>query len=426
MAKNTSINLRNKTIYQIFVRQFSETHDFKGVIKKLDLLKEQNVGIIYLLPINPIGEVRRKGSVGSPYSIKNYYEVNPDYGTQEDFKNLLDEAHIRGMRVIIDIVFNHTSHDADYTKTHPEWYYHKPDGSFSNRVGDWWDIIDFNFNNNKPLEDELINVLKHWASIGVDGFRCDVAPLLPLEFWKRAREELNTINPYLIYLSESVHLGFIKYLRDLGYEAHSDSEIYQVFDMCYDYDVFDEIILYFKEGKDLQVWVDYLIRQDSTYPANYVKIRYLENHDQERIAKYLKNDRQLRNANAMIFFLKGTPFIYNGQECGSTKRPDLFEIDEIDWSTYNKAGLADLFRELSGLRKELPFVNGIMNIRLLNKDVIEFKYDYQDSLVVGIFNLSPDIQEVEVEYSGINFINQKEINTGKQAIAEPIVLIMKK
>lgn len=169
--------------------------------------------------------------------------------------------------------------------------------------------------------------------------------MLPLRFWKKARQELETVNPNLIYVSESVHLSFIKYLRDLAYDAFSDSEIFQVFDVCYDYDIFDDFQNYFQGKGKLKTWITSLIRQESSYPKNYVKLRYLENHDMERLAKYLKTDSQLRTVNAMLFFLKGIPFIYNGQECGAHNRPDLFEIDEIDWQDYNRAGIVDIIKK---------------------------------------------------------------------------------
>jgi len=426
MAKNTSIELRNKVIYQIFVRQFSETHDFKGVIKKLDLIKNQNIDIIYLLPINPIGKVKRKGTIGSPYSISNYYEVDSDLGTLDDFKVLLKEAHQRDMKVMMDIVFNHTSHDAVYTKTHPEWYYQNSDKTFANRVGDWWDIADLNFTNNHQLEAELINVLKHWVNIGVDGFRCDVAPLLPLKFWEDARNTLDKINPNLIYLSESVHLGFIKYLRDLGFDAYSDSEIYQVFDICYDYDIYDDFIQYFKKETSLQTWVDSLIKQEGTYPKNYIKLRFLENHDQERIAKFIKSDSQLRNVSALLFFLKGPQMIYNGQECGVSEKPDLFEYDEIDWTNYNKANIAEIFKKMSNLKKQIPYLNFVMNINMLTPDVIEFNYESDQYLLVGIFNLSDTKVEIDLKYQGLDYLTEKKLELGLQELIEPIVLVIEK
>ena len=130
-------------------------------------------------------------------------------------------------------------------KTHPDWYYQDDLGNFQNRVGDWWDIADLKIEGNQELQDELLNVLTYWVKQGIDGFRCDVAPLIPLEFWARARKELSILNPNLLWVAESVHRSFIKYLRDLGYEASSDGEIYHVFDICYDYDIFDHFENYF-------------------------------------------------------------------------------------------------------------------------------------------------------------------------------------
>ena len=421
MALTTSIELRNKIFYQVFVRQFSEKHNFQGVIDKLDEIKALEVDVIQLLPIHPIGEKNRKGTIGSPYSIQNYYEVDPDLGTIDDFTRLLEEAHKREMKVIIDIVFNHTAHDAVYTKTHPEWYYHKEDGSFCNRVGDWWDIIDFNFENNPALEEELIHVLTYWAKMGVDGYRCDVAPLLPLTFWKRARQELTKSFPNLLYVSESVHLGFIKYLRDLGYDACSDSEIFQVFDICYDYDVFDDFGNYLKGTSSLQKWADDLMRQESIYPKNYVKLKYLENHDFNRAASYCANDIILRNATAMLYFLKGIQFIYNGQECGVANRPDLFEYDVIDWSNYNRASIATIMKTLGKLKKKYEYVNGIMDVTCLSNDILKITYQKGEKLFIGIFNFGKT-KELELE-SGYNVLMNKEFTGGKVNVTEPLVLV---
>lgn len=423
MAENTSISLRDKCVYQIFPRQFSDTHDLKGVIQNLDRIKALNVDYIYLLPVHPIGKFNRKGTYGSPYSIANYYEINPDLGTLDDFKDLVKETHERGMGIFIDIVFHHTAHDALYTTTHPEWYYQK-NGRFANKVGDWWDIIDFEFKDNPELEEELINVLSFWAKLGIDGIRADVAPLIPLSFWKKARARIKKINPDFIFLAESVHLGFIKYLRDRGFVAQSDSEMYQAFDICYDYDIFDDFINYFKNGTGIEKWAELLMRQESIYPENYVKLRFLENHDQERIGKYLKTDSQFRNLHALLFFLKGTQMIYNGQECGAYKRPDLFELDPIDWSTYNKAGIAEIISKMNALKKNLHYLNGVMNIEVLNPDCLLFRYDLKDRSVIGIFNLSPEEREIDLCYQERDYLTGKSVTEGTQKISEPLVLII--
>ena len=155
--------LRNKVIYQVFPRQYSSTHDFNGVIKDLDRIKDLNVDYLYLLPIHPIGEVARKGSVGSPYSIKDYRSINKDYGGAGDFIKLINECHKRNIKVIMDIVFNHTSRDSVLIDVHPEWYIVDENGNFKNRVGDWSDITDFNFECEETYA-YLINTLKMYMS----------------------------------------------------------------------------------------------------------------------------------------------------------------------------------------------------------------------------------------------------------------------
>ena len=186
-------------MYSIFVRNYSEEGDFSGVRKDLDRIKALGTDIVWLLPIHPIGKKERKGELGSPYAISDYRKINPEYGTIDDLKQLVTDIHARGMKCIIDVVYNHTSPDSWLAKNHPEWFYHKPDGCFGNKVGEWLDVIDLDYNN-RDLWDYQIETLKMWAGI-VDGFRCDVAPLIPLEFWLKAREEVAKVNPDCFWLS---------------------------------------------------------------------------------------------------------------------------------------------------------------------------------------------------------------------------------
>ena len=142
MAKNTDKSYRNQIIYSVFVRNYSPEGTFEGVRRDLDRIQSLGTDIIWLLPIHPVGEKARKGSLGSPYAIQDYRAVNPEYGTLEDFQRLVDDIHAKGMKCIIDVVYNHTSPDSWLAQHHPEWFYRKPDGGFGNRVGDWTDIID--------------------------------------------------------------------------------------------------------------------------------------------------------------------------------------------------------------------------------------------------------------------------------------------
>ena len=185
------MSLRNMTLYSIFVRNFGG--NFAAVERDLPRLKSLGVDAIWLLPIHPIGTDKRKGSLGSPYAISDYRAINPEFGTMDDFVRLCDAVHQNGMKLLIDVVFHHTSPDSVLVKTHPEYFYRKPDGSFGNHVGEWTDIIDFDFDA-PGLWDELIDTLCFWAQY-VDGFRCDVAPMVPLAFWERARAEVAGVRP---------------------------------------------------------------------------------------------------------------------------------------------------------------------------------------------------------------------------------------
>ena len=304
MAKDTSLSLRNKIIYQVFVRNYSKEGTFKALELDLDRIKDLGVDYIYLLPIHEIGQKERKGSMGSPYSIKDYYSITSDYGTEEDLKSLINSAHNKDMKIILDIVFHHTSKDSILLNEHPEWFYSK-NGKICNRIEDWSDVSDLDFEKDKSLWEYLIDVLKYWAKIGVDGFRCDVSSLVPIEFWIYAREEISKIKEDFLWISESTHYGFIKYNRDRGYYACEEPKMYDAFDMSYDYDVEPLMARYLRNEDTLKPYIDGLINQEGNFPTNYIKMHNLENHDFDRIALYLANDHlRILNWHTFLYMLK--------------------------------------------------------------------------------------------------------------------------
>jgi len=406
MAKKTNINLRNLIIYQVFPRQHSNAQNFTGVIKDLDRIAALGVDVIYLLPIHPIGEIARKGSVGSPYSIVDFYAIDSTLGTLEDLKCLVKEAHKRDLKVMIDIVFNHTSRDSILTKEKPEWFYKNKEGAFANRIGDWSDITDLNYDI-PEVWDYFINVLKYWARF-VDGFRCDVAPLLPIEFWLKARHIVDEVNPDLIWLTESVEYGFIKYLRDEGYDAQTDSQMYEAFDLCYDYDIHSFMQDYLKDKRKLSRWIEEIKRQEVTYPKNYVKLRSFENHDNQRLRSLVRDDVHFIQMTALMFFLKGTPMLYAGQEHAIAHKPDLFENDLIPWNEKNS--IEPLIQRLAQLKKDPLFASGNFNVHH-SEDVVVLSYTGHHDFMVGIFNLESkeSINAPLIDGAYHNEINQSEI-----------------
>lgn len=335
MAKQTDPALAQKMIYSVFPRNHSKEGTLKRVIDDLDRIASLGTDILWLMPIYPIGKEKRKGKDGSPYAIADYRSINPETGSWQDLERLVKEAHKRSMKVIVDIVFNHTSPDSKLVQNHPEWFYHDENGHPHSLHKEWSDIVDLDYSH-PALRAELIDTLKQYAKV-VDGFRCDVASRVPVSFWKDAREACQTVNPDLFWLAESCHLPFVKFCRDHGRVGESDSALYEAFDVLYDYDAFPYFEKIVKENAPMSEWVDALIRQDAALPCGAIKLRYLENHDTDRIAQYVKDPLLWKNWTALQFCLKGLPMIYHGQEQRESHRPSIFDQDVIDWKEDEEA-----------------------------------------------------------------------------------------
>ena len=396
MAVSTQKTLRNQVMYQVFVRNFSDEGTFAAVQSRLDEIKALGTDIIWFMPIHPIGRQARKGTHGSPYAISDYREVNPEFGSMSDFKSLVGAIHGKGMKCIIDVVYNHTSPDSVLSQKHPEWFYHRPDGSFGNRVGDWTDIIDLDYSN-RELWDYQIETLKFWAGI-VDGFRCDVAPLIPLEFWLKAREEVETVREGCIWLSESVEPGFITYMRGRGMTALSDSEIFQAFDMAYDYDVYGAMKAYLDGSGSLEAYADALNRQEYTFPDNYVKLRFLENHDQPRARFLIPDENRLKAWTAFLFFQKGMTLIYNGQEKAVAHAPSLFDRDTVRWNAAESIDLTRYIARLSDIKRDPVFADCSYTVAAPSEDTLVALREHDGRKMLGVFPLRGEGGLVRVEF----------------------------
>ena len=423
MAINTVKEYRNQVMYSVFVRNYSQEGTFEAVRRDLDRIKALGVDIIWLMPIHPIGEKARKGTVGSPYAISDYRKVNPEFGTVEDLQRLADDVRAKGMKCIIDVVYNHTSPDSWLAQYHPEWFYHKPDGSFGNRIGDWTDIIDLDYSN-KELWDYQIDTLKMWAGI-VDGFRCDVAPLIPLEFWQKAREEVEKVRPGCIWLAESVEPHFIVFNRSRGMTALSDSEIFQAFDISYDYDIFDIYREYLIGKRSLGEYAEAVNRQEGMYPDNYVKLRFLENHDRPRARQTILDVDALRNWTAFMYFQKGMPLIFNGQEAGAIHLPGLFEKDPVKWDS--NMDLSPLMRRLYDIKKDPLFATGTYHVKAAPRDILVATYEKGEQKMIGVFSVRGESSLVDVDIPDGTYENllggTAEVHDGRLATAgQPIII----
>lgn len=429
MSIATEKDLRNLFFYQIYVRNHTEEGTFQALIKDLDRIKNLGVDYVYLIPIHEIGQKQKKGDLGCPYSIKDYRSINHEYGTLKDFGDLVKAIHDKGMKLMIDVVYNHTSHDSVLLEEHPEYFYKNDKNEFANRVGDWWDITDLDYTNDIGLWEELIDTLVYWSKQGVDGFRWDVTSLLPFEFLEEAHERLLNENPDTLFLSESVHGGFVSYLRNQGYACLSESQIYQVFDIAYDYDVHPFFEGYLKGEVSFKRYSEEVKRQEQVYPDNYVKLRNLENHDYGRFAPMVNNDiNKINNWTALTFFQKGSTMIYAGQERLDNNRPSLFDKDLVNWDGED---ISPLITVLSSIVKDKTFSYGFHDIRITDKDLFIGEYKYLDKTVVGIFNVglekgSFDISLPDGTY--LNVITNKEFQVKDgmmDLIEEPIITWVK-
>ncbi|AVK61635.1 alpha-amylase [Lactobacillus sp. CBA3605] len=402
MANDTTTNLRQQLIYSVFPRNYTAQGTFSAIKADLPRIKALGTDIIWLMPIYPIGEVHRKGALGSPYAIEDYRSINPELGTMADFKALTAAIHQQGMRVIIDIVYNHTSPDSKLVQQHPDWFYHKPNGDFGNRVADWSDIIDLDYQNS-ALWTYQIETLKQWA-VEVDGFRCDVAPLVPLNFWLTARRELAAYKPGLIWLAESNDSAFLKQVRDAGFEDLSDSELYQAFDMVYDYDTLADLHATVAGKRNLSEFARILMKQDVTFPKNYVKLRFLENHDVPRAADYLSGPQQLKNLLAFNLFEKGSALIYAGEEFGAKHLPSLFDRDPV--ALNGPLALTPMIRQMSSIKHHTLFSTGAYRVQPVNEQVMQVQYQQADELALGYFAFQTFSGEINCSLANGKYLNQ--------------------
>ena len=354
MAVNTDLTLRRQVIYSVFVRGHTQEGTFRALEGDLDRLRALGTDILWLMPIHPIGETGRKGTVGSPYAIRDYRAVNPDMGTVEDLRHLVEAIHQRGMKCIIDVVYNHTSPDSVLAMAHPEFFLRDETGQPTRRVADWWDIVDLDYRN-RDLWRYQIDTLKQWAAI-VDGFRCDVASAVPMNFWRQAREEVETVRPGCIWLAESVHGAHVLAMRRMGACCATDTEVQSVFDMTYDYDVWPWFEGVLTGKKTLREYVELLNYQELTYPAYYIKARFLENHDTPRAASWMQDDRQLDNWLAFLYFQRGAVLLYSGMEYAPRQRVDFFERQ----SNYGdmRRDIQLMLGRLKEIKKTLPLSGG--------------------------------------------------------------------
>ncbi|MBN3034460.1 MAG: alpha-amylase [Bacteroidales bacterium] len=302
-------------IYEVNIRQYTPGGTFNDFLPYLERLRDLGTDILWLMPIHPIGEKNRKGSLGSYYSIRDYRAVNPEFGTLDDFKKLVNEAHQLGLKVIIDWVANHSAWDNPLIELHPEWYTRDSAGMMVSPF-DWTDVADLDYEQ-AGLWDWMIESMKFWVvETGIDGFRCDVAGMVPTAFWEKARTSLEKVKPVFMLA-----------------EAEQPDHHIRAFDMSYNWELhhlFNEIAA---GSSDPDAITACLEKQGEIYPADAYRMLFTSNHD-ENSWKGSAIERLGFAAAPMAvlsFTLPGMPLIYSGQEAGIDRKLLFFDKDTIDW-----------------------------------------------------------------------------------------------
>lgn len=326
---------------------------------------------------------------------------------------------------MIDVVYNHTSPDSVLYREHPEFFYRRPDGRPGSRIGDWSDVIDLDYGV-PALWDYQIGSLRQWAEL-VDGFRCDVASFVPLAFWERAREAVAEVRPGCLWLAETVHRSFGAVCRRCGVWSERDTDMFRAFDMEYEYDVREAFDGWLRGEAPLSQWIDGLNFQEAAYPGNYNKLRFLENHDQPRIASFVEGESDLVNYTAMLYFLKGTTLLYAGQEFADTRVPSLFEREPIDRNTGRD--LSSLLRRLGEIKKNVLGVDDDFIARADDENALAvMERQNASGAKLGVFSLRSRCAEVDVRLPDGDYVNQIDgttatISGGKLRVeGRPVIL----
>jgi glycosidase len=388
----------NAVIYEVNIRQFTKEGTFNAFSEHLPRLKELGVEILWLMPINPIGEVNRKGELGSYYSIKDYLDVNPEFGNMDDFKNLVSEIHEIGLKVIIDWVPNHSSWDNPLTVEHPEFYVKNENGEFVSPF-DWTDVIQFDYDE-PGLREYMIDAMKFWLTeTDIDGFRCDVAHMVPVDFWNTVRPALMSVKPVFL-LAESDQ----PFLHEIAFDVTYDWRFHHIM---------NEIASGKRTVKDIDRHFAFV---DSVYPANSILMQFTSNHDEnswngtsyERLGNYVKTYA------ALTFAVPGMPLIYNGQEACLNKRLEFFTKDVVEWQDCE---MFDFYKKLIQFRKDNPALwsgdSGGSYIRLTTNSpekIYAIKRLKGENEVIAIFNLSSESIDVDLSelFEGKNYVNYFE------------------
>ena len=379
--------VKDKTIYEVNLRQYTEAGTFKAFESHIPRLKEMGIEVLWFMPVTPISEKGRKGSLGSYYACSSYTKLNGEFGNEQDFISLIQLAHKHEMKVIIDWVANHTGREHEWMEQHPEWFSRDEEGHFTERNG-WKDVVDLNFEN-QDMRAALIGAMQYWVrTFNIDGFRCDMAHLVPLDFWMAARKACETIKP-LFWLAEC-----------------EDIEYHSVFDASYAWSWMHATEKISNGQADVNDLYN-ILHNYTLYPKGAYKLFFTSNHDENTWngTEYEKYGIAAKAWAVFTFMWKGIPLIYSGQELPNHKRLAFFDKDTIDWT--NSPQLASFYKTLIQLRKQYSCIieGDSFNLPTNSNEVMAFlRYDHESEknaekqIILVVLNFSHQIQKLALEH----------------------------
>ncbi|MCM4161601.1 alpha-amylase [Antarcticibacterium flavum] len=367
---------RDVSMYQVNIRAFSEEGTFNGVIDGLDHISDLGVNVLYLMPVYPVGEERSAGGLGSPYSVRDYYSVNPEFGTLEDLRNLVDGAHERGMAVIMDWVPNHTAWDNEWITTNPEWYQQDEEGNIIHPPGtNWQDVAQLDYSNDE-LRAAMKDAMSYWIyTANIDGYRVDAADYVPHSFWAE------TV-PFLRNIKNQDMIMFAEGSRKDHFRAG--------FDYIFGFNFFDHLKQVFVDNASATVLQNsFATEYENVYDDTKRVVRYTSNHDVNLSdgtpQELFGGDRGSMAAFVVAAYMKSIPMIYNGQEIGWNERLEFFSRDPINWNAANNE-LLEEYKDIIEFRNNSTAIRRGEYNGYSSEHVAAFTMSTEDETVLVLSN----------------------------------------
>ncbi len=380
LAPVSDAMMENAVIYEANIRQYSEEGSFKAFTKDIPILKQLGVKVLWIMPIYPISTTKSKGTLGSYYAISDYTKVNPEFGTIEDFRELVKTAHDNGIYVILDWVANHTGWDHVWLKEHPDYYTKDKDGNITHTVDtDWTDVADLNYDN-QQMREQMKNDMMYWLKEeNVDGFRCDVAGMVPTDFWNTTVAELKKIKPIFMLA-----------------EGWKPELLESAFDMGYSWDTHHKMNDIAKGKASVKEWDKRMVQIDTMYAKDDILMNFTSNHDENSwngtVEERMGDSKEMFAA--LSYLAPGMPLIYSGQEYDMDKRLLFFEKDTI---IKKKGKFFSLYEKLGKLKNTNPALHGGKNAALYarittsqNDKVLAFIREKDKNQVAFVANMTAE------------------------------------